>query len=107
LFIFNQFGDLEPYTLRPGNAHSAEGWRSVLNRCSSTIGIEGLTAISEPTRPSPSLKIYEMLEAEEIAYAIRLPANRVLQERITDAGHMRGRTRWRLEPRGGLCAENR
>src|SRR5215207_8484311 len=30
LFVFNQFGDLERCLLRPGNVHSAEGWRSVL-----------------------------------------------------------------------------
>ena len=30
LFVFNQFGDLERCVLRPGNVHSADGWRSVL-----------------------------------------------------------------------------
>src|SRR5919202_618073 len=30
LFVFNQFGDLERCALRPGNVHSAEGWRQVL-----------------------------------------------------------------------------
>jgi hypothetical protein len=30
LFVFNQFGDLERCVLRPGNVHSAEGWRSAL-----------------------------------------------------------------------------
>ena len=30
LFVFNQFGDLERCTLRPGNAHSADGWEGVL-----------------------------------------------------------------------------
>src|SRR3954462_653673 len=30
LFVFNQFGDLERCALRPGNAHSAEGWRELL-----------------------------------------------------------------------------
>jgi hypothetical protein len=30
LFVFNQFGDLERCALRPGNVHSAEGWRDVL-----------------------------------------------------------------------------
>ena len=30
LFVFNQFGDLERCTLRPGNVHSADGWVSVL-----------------------------------------------------------------------------
>src|SRR4051812_14862254 len=30
LFVFNQFGDLERCTLRPGNVHSADGWVNVL-----------------------------------------------------------------------------
>src|SRR3954466_2665836 len=30
LFVFNPFGDLERCALRPGNVHSAEGWRDVL-----------------------------------------------------------------------------
>ncbi len=30
LFCFNQFGDLERSLLRPGNVHSADGWREVL-----------------------------------------------------------------------------
>ena len=30
LFVFNQFGDLERCTLRPGNVHSADGWEGVL-----------------------------------------------------------------------------
>src|SRR5829696_7506500 len=30
LFVFSQFGDLERCVLRPGNVHSAEGWRVVL-----------------------------------------------------------------------------
>jgi hypothetical protein len=30
LFVFNQLGDLERSALRPGNVHSAEGWREVL-----------------------------------------------------------------------------
>jgi hypothetical protein len=30
LFVFNQFGDVERCTLRPGNVHSADGWRAVL-----------------------------------------------------------------------------
>lgn len=31
-FLFNQFGDLERRSLRPGNAHSADGWRDVPGR---------------------------------------------------------------------------
>jgi hypothetical protein len=30
LFVFNQFGDLERCTLRPGNVHSAGGWDGML-----------------------------------------------------------------------------
>jgi hypothetical protein len=30
LFVFNQFGDVERCALRPGNVHSANGWRAVL-----------------------------------------------------------------------------
>jgi hypothetical protein len=30
LFVFNQFGDLERCSLRPGNVHSADSWRDVL-----------------------------------------------------------------------------
>jgi len=30
LFVFNQFGDLERCSLRPGNVHSADGWDRVL-----------------------------------------------------------------------------
>ena len=36
-------------------------------------------------RPSPSRRLYELLELEGIRYAIRLPANQVLQRRI---GHL-------------------
>jgi hypothetical protein len=28
--VFNQFGDVERCALRPGNVHSADGWRAVL-----------------------------------------------------------------------------
>jgi hypothetical protein len=27
--VFNQFGDLERCALRPGNVHSADGWKDV------------------------------------------------------------------------------
>jgi hypothetical protein len=56
--VFNQLGDLERCTLRPGNVHSADRWRG------------------------PNLEIYEFLEAEGMGYVIRLPANRVLQDKI-------------------------
>ena len=85
LFVFNQFGDVERCALRPGNVHSADGWRAVLApvivRYQGIVGrlyFRGDAAFANP-------EIYEFLEAEGIGYTIRLPANAVLQNRI---GHL-------------------
>jgi hypothetical protein len=82
LFVFNQFGDLERCALRPGNVHSADDWESTLmpvvaryrNR-DARIRFRGDAAFAAPS-------MYEYLETEGIEYAIRLPANQVLQSRI-------------------------
>ena len=85
LFLFNQFGDLERCALRPGNAHSATDWEDVLKPVVtryrgqvSRIHFRGDAGFARP-------EIYSYLEAEGIKFAIRLPANSVLQERI---GHL-------------------
>ncbi len=82
LFVFNQFGDLERCALRPGNVHSAEGWREVLEpvvaRYRTTMKRRSFRADAAFASP----EVYEFLEAERYAYAIRLPANAVLQRRI-------------------------
>jgi len=82
LFVFNQFGDLERCALRPGNVHSADGWREllepVLARYRHTMRrryFRGDAAFASP-------EVYECLEAEGYKYTIRLPSNSVLQERI-------------------------
>ena len=82
LFVFNQFGDVERCALRPGNVHSADDWRAVLEPVIARyrgnvkrVYFRGDAAFGNP-------EIYEYLEAEGIGYAIRLPANRVLQDRI-------------------------
>src|SRR5262249_41023435 len=82
LFVFNQFGDLERCALRAGNVHSADGWDDVLKLVVaryqgmvSRIYFRADAAFAMP-------EVYEFLEAERIKYAIRLPANRVLQSRI-------------------------
>ncbi len=85
LFVFNQLGDLERCALRPGNVHSAEGWRAVLEPVVvryrgrvKRLYFRGDAAFANP-------EIYEFLEAEAMGYAIRLPANPVLQDKI---GHL-------------------
>jgi Transposase DDE domain group 1 len=82
LFMFNQLGDLERCALRPGNVHSADGWREVLEPMIARYRdkvkrryFRGDAAFANP-------EIYESLEAEGMGYAIRLPANRVLQDKI-------------------------
>ena len=82
LFLFNQFGDLERSLLRPGNAHSAEDWRSVLEPVIVRYRERGIGVYFRADAAFAKPELYEQLEAEDIRYAIRLPANRVLQERI-------------------------
>ena len=82
LFVFNQFGDLEHCALRPGNVHSADGWESVLKpvvaRYRSKVSRLYFRADAGFANPD----VYAFLEANRIKYAIRLPANRILQDRI-------------------------
>jgi Transposase DDE domain group 1 len=82
LFLFNQFGDLERCLLRPGNVHSAEDWRAVLEPVIGRYRERGLDMYFRGDAAFAKPELYELLEAESIGYAIRLPANSVLQERI-------------------------
>jgi hypothetical protein len=82
LFCFNQFGDLEGSLLREGNVHSAKDWKKVLEPIVARYRdphrrhyFRGDAAYAMP-------EIYEFLEAEDYQYAIRLPANKVLEKNI-------------------------
>ena len=85
LFVFNQFGDLERSMLRPGNVHSAAGWRDVLEPVIARYRDRGLVLYFRGDAAFAKPELYQLLELEGIGYAIRLPANSVLQERI---GHL-------------------
>src|SRR2546429_525611 len=82
LFVFNQFGDLERCALRPGNVHSADAWKDVLEpvvrRYRGKVSRFYFRADAAFANPD----IYLFHETEGIKYAIRLPANRVLQDRV-------------------------
>src|SRR5436189_4641894 len=82
LFVFNQFGDLERCALRPGNVHSADGWESVLKPVIVRYHGKVLHIYFRADAAFAMPGVYECLEAERIKYAIRLPANQVLQDRI-------------------------
>ena len=87
LFVFNQFGDLERCALRPGNVHSAHGWKGVLKPV--------LARYSTKARPSITRRrfradaafaipaLFDLLEAEGWDYAIRIKGNPKLHERIS------------------------
>ena len=82
LFVFNQYGDLERCALRPGNVHSADGWESVLKPVVSRYRGKLSRIYFRADAGFANPEVYGYLEGERIKYAIRLPANRVLQERI-------------------------
>ena len=82
LFVFNQFGDLERCALRPGNVHSADGWRDVLEPVVARYRGKRLRRFFRGDAAFALPGIYGFLEAEDFGYAIRLPANTVLQGNI-------------------------
>ena len=64
LFVFNQFGDLERCALRPGNVHSADGWREVLEPVVSRYRDRKLRRYFRADAAFASPEVYEFLEAE-------------------------------------------
>ena len=82
LLVFNQFEDVQLCAPRPGNVHSADGrdgvLKPVVTRYPSTVSriyIRGEAGFA-------NADVHEFLKAERIEYAIRLPANQVLQNNI-------------------------
>jgi hypothetical protein len=82
LFCFNNYGDCEGAVLRPGNVHSAKGWKQFLSpivdrykEMDKKLYLRGDAAFASPD-------IYEYLEDNSILYAIRLKANNNLSQEI-------------------------
>ena len=83
LLLFNREGDCLAAKLRPGNVHSADSWEELLlpeidqqQAQGRDVAFRGDAAFAKP-------ELYEVLEAREVKYAIRLPANDHLQRKIT------------------------
>ena len=82
-FLFNQFGMLERCALRHGNVHSADGWRGVLDPVIARYAgrdLGGRFFRADAAYAIPA--IYARLEEAGYFYAIRLPTNTVLKEKI-------------------------
>jgi hypothetical protein len=69
---------LERCALRHGNVHSADGWQDVLDPVIARYA--GRFFRADAAYASPA--IYARLEQTGYFYAIRLPANAVLREKI-------------------------
>ena len=81
-FLFNQFGMLERCALRHGNVHSAEGWRDVLDPVIARYAERDIMRFFRADAAYAIPAIYERLEEAGYFYAIRLPANAVLKDKI-------------------------
>ncbi|MEY4890962.1 MAG: hypothetical protein RIQ75_2092 [Pseudomonadota bacterium] len=82
LFVFNQFGMLERCALRHGNVHSADGWQDVLDPVIARYAGRDILRFFRADAAYASPAIYERLEEAGYFYAIRLPANNILRDRI-------------------------
>jgi hypothetical protein len=84
LLLFNSEGDCLAVKLRPGNVHSAEGWKEVLlpeierqQAMSKEGAFRADAAFAKPD-------VYEALEDRSVKYAIRIPANDALMRDIAE-----------------------
>ncbi len=84
LLLFNGEGDCLAVQLRPGNVHSAEGWEELLlpeierqQRMGKEVAIRADAAFAKP-------EVYEALEQRGVKYAIRIPANDILQQGVEE-----------------------
>src|SRR5262249_41210404 len=91
--------------LRPGNVHSAEGWDEVLlpiidryRRRRRTVVVRADAAFAMPA-------LYEALERRGVRYAIRLPANDVLERQIEDLLTRPGGRPSHADPTRGAIAQ--
>jgi hypothetical protein len=82
LFCFNQFGDCEGAMLRPGNVHSAEGWKEFIEPIVERYLMMAIRLLFRADAAFAKPEIYDYMESKGIGYAIRLPANDVLQREI-------------------------
>jgi hypothetical protein len=84
LFVFNPEGDCLAAKLRPGNVHSADGWDEVLLPLIDRSCAQGQAVVVRADAAFALPALYEALERRGVRYAIRLPANQVLERRIED-----------------------
>ena len=84
LFVFSPEGDCLAAKLRTGNVHSADEWDEVLLPVIDRYRARGQTVVVRADAAFALPALYEALERRGVRYAIRLPANDILERRIED-----------------------
>jgi hypothetical protein len=82
--LFNREGDCLAAKLRPGNVHSAEGWKELLLPKIERQQKQGKQVVFRADAAFPKPEIYEALEERDVKYAIRIPSNDSLQRDIAE-----------------------
>ena len=84
LLLFNRESDCLAVKLRLGNVHSAEGWAELLlpeierqQRLGKEVVFRADVAFAKP-------ELYAALEARDVKYVIRLPANNTLERNLME-----------------------
>jgi hypothetical protein len=84
LLLFNRKGDCLAAKLRPGNVHSADDWEELLlpeierqQKLGKEVVFRADAAFAKP-------EIYEALEEGGVKYAIRIPANEILERDVAE-----------------------
>jgi len=81
-FSFDQFGDCEGARLRAGNVHSAKGWQEFIEPIVERYLKAAVRLLFRADAAFAKPELYDYLETRQIGYAIRLPANEVLEREI-------------------------
>ena len=93
LFLFNDQGDYLAAKLRPGNVASADDWGELLVPEIERQQAEGTHVAFRADAAFARPEIYEALEARDVDYAIRIPANRNLERAIENILRSRSASR--------------
>src|SRR5208283_5791844 len=75
-------GDCEGAMLRSGNVHSADRWQELLAPAVERYQHQGVRQLFRGDAAFAKPEIYEYMELQGIEYAIRLPANDILEQEI-------------------------
>ncbi len=84
LFVFNQHGDCLKVKLRPGNAHSADGWEEFLEPVLRHYAGKGISVKVRGDAAFAIPGLYELCEELGIDYAVRIKENKKLAEKLEE-----------------------